>query len=648
MPTLKWFPAQGAPRVFTLFKPVSTIGRALGNDVAVPTPGIAETHAQVLFDGRDFNLEEVDRSGEILINGKKKRRARLVHGDRLTLGDAELTFSMFDDPRDSAALSTKQPGEEAPKDSSLNGVRKLFEFSEKLMTLKSLDELLETMLDAVLEVTGGEKGLILLLDDAFAGSGPKPDAPTPESAASSPPAAPAAAPTHSLKPVVRASRHVRREVISDSAGVISDSIVRKVLETGRPVIVSDALSDSTFGASESVLALRLSSVMCAPLVSQGHVIGAMYVGNDRVKGLFERSQLDVMSIFAGQASLIMQNAMLLSALRADKDRLSAELKDKRFGEIIGVCPSMMEVFRKLQKVATTDISVLITGETGTGKELIAREVHRRSNRANQPFVVINCGAIPENLIESELFGHVKGAFTGAIASRPGKFQVADKGTLFLDEIGELPLNLQVKLLRALQERVVFRVGDSKPEKVDIRVVAATNRVLEEEIRAGRFREDLYYRLNVVNIYLPPLRERGDDILIIAKALLSKYADELESKVAGFTPQALAAIKKNPWPGNIRQLENRIRKALVLCDKSLLSPEDLDLGANTENPILPLEKAKEEFQRKYVLEVLERNNGNRTQTARDLGVDPRTIFRYLEREANPMPSSAGGGPPDRNT
>ncbi len=312
------------------------------------------------------------------------------------------------------------------------------------------------------------------------------------------------------------------------------------------------------------------------------------------------------------------------------------LKDKKFGEIIGVCASMQEVFRKLQKVATTDISVLITGETGTGKELIAHEIHRRSARATGPFVVVNCGAIPENLIESELFGHVRGAFTGAVASRPGKFQVADKGTLFLDEIGELPLNLQVKLLRALQERVVYRVGDSKPEKVDIRIVAATNRVLEDEIRGQRFREDLYYRLNVVNLFLPALRDRGDDVVIIAKALLSKHAEEMGSHVQGFTPQALAAIKKFNWPGNIRQLENRLKKALVLCDRTLLSPEDLDLGANTESPILPLEKAKEEFQRKYVLEVLERNNGNRTQTARDLGVDPRTIFRYLEREQNPLP------------
>ncbi len=628
MPILKWFPPQGSPRTFVLYKPVNTIGRALGNDVAVATPGIGETHAQVLFDGRDFNLEEVDKSGEILINGKKKRRARLVHGDRLTLGDAELQFSIFDEPH---AASRSATGSSAGTGGSggggepmtLAGVRKLHEFSEKLMTLKNLDELLEAMLDAVIDVTGAEKGLVLLLDEAYGADG----SPSGQGG----------------KPVIRASRQVNREAITDTTGAISDSIVRRVLESGRPLIVSDALSDDVFRTSESVVALRLSSVMCAPLVSQGHVTGALYVGNDRVKGLFQKSQLELLSIFAGQASLILQNAMLLSALRADKEKLAAELKDKRFGDIIGVCPSMMEVFRKLQKVATTDISVLITGETGTGKELIARELHRRSNRANGPFIVINCGAIPENLIESELFGHVKGAFTGAVASRPGKFQAADKGTLFLDEIGELPLNLQVKLLRALQERVVFRVGDSKPEKVDIRVVAATNRILEEEIKAGRFREDLYYRLNVVNIFLPPLRERGDDVLIIAKALLSKYAEELHSPVQGFTPQALAAIRKHTWPGNIRQLENRIKKALVLCDKSLLGVEDLELDQAGESTILPLEKAKEEFQRKYVLEVLERNNGNRTQTARDLGVDPRTIFRYLEREQNPIPSQAGGGP-----
>jgi len=629
MPTLRWFPRQGPPRAFAVYKAVTTLGRTLGNDVSLEVPGVAEHHAQVVFDGRDFNLEEIDRHADIAINGKKKRRARLVHGGRLTLGEAELAFSMFAEA--TAAQHATQRDHDTERDhatdpdvhvaggSELAGVRKLHEFSERLMVHAkgNIDELLNLMLDAIVELTGGERGALLLVDES---SGPEA--------------------TRALS--LRAARDVKKETITDATGTVSDSVVRRVLETRRPLIVSDALADTSFGKSQSVVALNLSSVMCVPLLAQNELLGVLYVGSGKVKGLFEKHALDLMTIFAGQASLILQNAMLLSSLRADKEKLSKELSDKRFGDIIGSCPSMMEVFKKLQKVAGTDISVLITGETGTGKELIARELHRRSPRVNGPFVSINCGAIPENLIEAELFGHVKGAFTGAIASRPGKFQAANGGTLFLDEIGELPLNLQVKLIRALQERVVYRVGDSKPEKVDIRVVAATNRILEDEIKRGTFREDLYYRLNVVNIFLPPLRERGDDMHIIAKTLLSKYAEEMNSKVAGFAPATLTAIRKYPWPGNIRQLENRIKKALVLCDKSLIQPEDLDLGPEATSPILPLEKAKEEFQRKYVLEALERNNGNRTQTARDLGVDPRTIFRYLEAERGATPPGGEEG------
>jgi transcriptional regulator with GAF, ATPase, and Fis domain len=625
MPTLKYFAAAGGPRLYCVHKPVTTIGKALGNDIPISGAGVAEHHAQILFDGRDFQLEELNRDADIAINGKKKRRARLQHGDRVQLGHVEVGFSMFtetpakvDDDDDG-----DKPASTRGVSSELAGVRKLHQFSEKLINRRNVDELLEAMLDDVIELTSADKGFLLLIDgaEAAAGRGGRHEG--------------------DKRLVVRASRNIRKEAITTSEGQVSDSIVRQVIDKARGVIVSDALADTNFGRSESVIALKLSSVMCAPLVSQGEVVGALYVGNDKVKHLFDRAQLDLLEIFASQASLILQNAMLLNALRADKAKLVAELSDKKFGEIIGACPSMLEVFRKLQKVAGTDISVLITGETGTGKELIAKEIHRRSPRADGPLITINCGAIPENLIESELFGHVKGAFTGAVMSRPGKFQAADKGTLFLDEIGELPLNLQVKLLRALQERIVFRVGDSKPEKVDIRIVAATNRNLEDEIRNGNFREDLYYRLNVVNLWLPPLRDRGDDVVMIARALLTKYADELKSQVKGYSPAALSAIKKCPWPGNIRQMENRIKKALVLCDQTLLAPEDLDLGPGAETAILPLEKAKEDFQRRYVLEVLERNNGNRTQTARDLGVDPRTIFRYLEKEQNPMPSGAGG-------
>ncbi len=624
MPTLTHYLAEGSPRLYSIHKPVTTVGRAPGNDVVLGGEQVLAHHLQITFDGRDFIIEEIERTGRLLINGRKKRRARLVHGDRLEVGGVELGFSMFAEALKQAAPQKARAEAEVETTAlgahEIAGVRKLFAFSEKLIKLTELDRLLETMLDDVIELTHAQKGFLLLLDTAASAA----DRPAGEGCRSW---------------RIRASRNVDPGSLEDEAGGISDSIVQQVVASGKPIIVSDALADTTFGKSESVMAMRLSSVMCAPLVAQAEVIGVLYVGNDKVKQLFRKPQLDLLSIFASQAALILQNAVLLSALRQDKAKLESELGSKRFGEIIGTCDSMREVFRKLEKVASTDISVLITGETGTGKELVAHEIHRRSPRAKGPFVTINCGAIPENLIESELFGHVKGAFTGAVMSRPGRFHVADGGTLFLDEIGELPLNLQVKLLRALQERVVMRVGSSKPEKVDIRVLAATNRDIEQMVREDTFREDLYYRLNVVNLWLPPLRDREDDVLLIAQWLLSQYAEELQSAVRGFSPAAVTAIRKYHWPGNIRQLQNRIKKALVLCDQTLLGPNDLDLGADDQPPIVPLEKAKEEFQRRYVLEVLERNGGNRTQTARDLGVDPRTIFRYLEKEPKPIPTGA---------
>ena len=258
--------------------------------------------------------------------------------------------------------------------------------------------------------------------------------------------------------------------------------------------------------------LKLCSVMCAPLMQKGDVFGVIYLGNDSVVSLFDERALEVLTVFAAQASLLLENALLLDSLRRENVALRDAVSSKQYGDLIGAGPSMREVYRRIEKVASTDISVLVSGETGTGKEIVAREVHRRSPRAGGPFVAVNCGAIPEPLLESELFGHVKGAFTGAVATRPGKFQAAHGGTLFLDEIGEMPPSLQVKLLRALQERAVTKVGDTRAEPVDLRVVAATNKVLEEEIRKGTFREDLYYRLNVVAIELPPLRARGEDVV----------------------------------------------------------------------------------------------------------------------------------------
>jgi transcriptional regulator with PAS, ATPase and Fis domain len=328
--------------------------------------------------------------------------------------------------------------------------------------------------------------------------------------------------------------------------------------------------------------------------------------------------------------MVLHAALLLDELKVTNRNLREQLRKSGQGAIIGSCAPMKEVFRLIRKIAPTDLSALVLGETGTGKELVAQELHRLSPRAKKPFISINCGAIPENLLESELFGHKKGAFTGAVSDKVGKFEAADGGTLFLDEIGEMPMPLQVKLLRVLQERVIERVGELKPRPVDIRVVSATNKNLEEEIRAGRFREDLFYRCNEVTLNLPPLRERGEDVHELARFFLSKYAEQYGSKVRGFSNDCVLALLSYYWPGNVRQLENRVKKAVIMGDRALLNAEDLSIKATDKRSILPLEQAAEDFKKTYIREALELNNWNKAQTARDLGVDPRTIFRYIEK------------------
>jgi len=608
MPSLKWMVPQGRPRVFGIYKRVTSIGQAGANDVSIDSGSLEAHHAQVVFDGRDFSVAAVDPGAALHVNGKKKKKSKIFHNDKLTLGDVELVFSLYDE-----GSTSRDPDAEggASHTSEIEGMMKLSDFNRRLLEIRAIPDQIETLLDAVIDVVHANKGFVILLRDG--------------------------------DPEIAAARNVDRETIPDAVTQLSDSILRRCIDTRQPLIVSDAVNDTMFNSSESVLDLQLSSVMVAPLIAQAQLLGLIYVGNDNVVNLFEQSSLEVLTVFAGQASLILQNAILLNQLTTDRDRIAEELEAQRFGDIIGSCPSLQEVFRRVEKVAAADINVLITGETGTGKELFARELHRRSNRTEGPFVVVNCGAIPENLMESELFGHVRGAFTGAVSTRQGSFQAADGGTLFLDEIGEMPLALQVKLLRALQERVVVKVGDTKPQSVDIRVLAATNRDLEAAIKEATFREDLYYRLNVVNLHLPPLRERGDDIAILAKFLLNKYAVEFGAPVKGFTPKALEAMQNYDWPGNVRQLENRIKKAIVLADKTLIGPEDLDLGGDSRRAVVPLTQARENFTRQYILEVLERNGGNRTRTARDLGVDPRTVFRYLERDPDaPEPGGPAAG------
>ncbi|MGH8310833.1 MAG: sigma 54-interacting transcriptional regulator, partial [Steroidobacteraceae bacterium] len=382
------------------------------------------------------------------------------------------------------------------------------------------------------------------------------------------------------------ARNLNKENIADAVTQLSDSIVAKVVRTRRPVIVSDAMRDDEFAAAKSVMQLKVSSVICVPLLDRGRLLGLIYVGNDSIRDLFQQDTLRVLSVFASQASLIVANALLLNELKIDNKRLHDRLEAYRFGEIVGTSPPMQQVFRKVEKIAVTDISVLITGETGTGKELIAREIHNRSPRTGKPFVTINCGAIPENLLESELFGHVKGAFTGAVADRPGRFELAGKGTLFLDEISELPLMLQAKILRAIQEKEIRRVGANKPIAVDVRIIAATNRHLPDSIREGLFRADLYHRLSVYPVPIPPLRERGNDVLILAGQFLELNRTRLGLRGLRLSAAAERALLAYHWPGNVRELEHVIsRAALKQLSRGgsrnliiTLEPEVLDLDS----------------------------------------------------------------------
>lgn len=596
MPTLIWRNApDGTDTQFPLTRRITSIGSSTQNDLLIDAPGVEANHALIQFDGRQFILQRLSHTAACRINGKKAKRSALDHHDEITLGDALLEFHLFD-------TVTAEPTETTPPQDANQNYEALLRFSENLLEEHDVDALLEKLMDAIISLTKAEKGFLLIADEAG-------------------------------QMHVRVARAMDSESLADHATLYSDSIVQAVIQTKQSLIVSDALHDSTFGASQSVVNFNLCSVLCVPLLYHGTLMGLFYVGNDSVANLFQSEDKDTLTIFASHAALIVRNAMLMEELRQDNRALKAHLQHVRFGSIIGASAGMQTIYEQIERIAPTDISVLIDGETGTGKELIAHEIHARSNRAKGPFISINCGAIPEALLESELFGHVRGAFTGANQARAGRFHAANKGTLFLDEIGEMPLHLQVKILRALQERVVTRVGDHRDEPVDIRILAATNRNLEDEVAAGRFREDLFYRLNVIQLTLPPLRERGEDILLIAQYLLDRYVKEYDVGQRVFAADAKQAMLRHVWRGNIRELDNHIKKAVVLAEGRTLNASDLGLADVEHQPIEPLQDARERWQRDYIQAAVTRCNGNRTQAAKELGVDPRTIYRYLKEDAS---------------
>jgi Nif-specific regulatory protein len=425
----------------------------------------------------------------------------------------------------------------------------------------------------------------------------------------------------------------------------SRTVLRRVLSSRAAVHVADAAEE--MAAAESIIAGRIRSSLAAPMWLGDQIRGVIQVDNRASAGIFQPRDLDTLMLIGAQAALAVENALMVRSLRVAEERLRGEnryLKNRdeqrrRFADIVGDSPAMKAVLAQLEKVIDTRATVCVEGETGTGKELIASAIHYQSKRRDKLFVAQNCAALPETLLESELFGHKKGAFTGADHDKKGLFEVADGGTLFLDEIGEMSLGLQAKLLRALQEGTVRPVGGAQEKPVDVRIICATNRNLAAEVQKGAFRQDLFYRLMVFPVRLPPLRERREDIPSLAEFFLKRYTHEFRKPIAGFAQATLDAMMAYNWPGNVRELENEVQRMVIQSDaNAFVEPDQLSPQIRKVEGTLArispkkgtLKDMMDEVERWLIAEALRDHGGNKTRTAETLGITREGLHKKLSK------------------
>jgi transcriptional regulator with GAF, ATPase, and Fis domain len=503
-------------------------------------------------------------------------------------------------PRDVLYLQPEKLLRELPATSAVaRNLNALLKISRVIHAIRDLNELQAQLLDLTFEVVPADRGAVLLSDregqefnSMFARMR--------ESAKA---------------PLVKVSR----------------TVARQVMEQGIAILASDVLASGDLRQVASLASSQVRSLLCVPLTVYQRVTGCIYLDNDTLGGRLNEEHLQLVTAIAGISAVALENARHLQWLEEENERLTVEITQDR--SLVGEGTHMKDVYQFLKRVAPTDATVLIEGESGTGKELAARAIHRNSPRAGKPFVAINCAAIPEALLESDLFGHERGAFTGAGSQKKGRFEVADGGIVFLDEIGELAPALQVKLLRVLQEREFERVGGTRPIKVDIRLVAATNRDLEQAVRTGRFRQDLYYRLAVLKITMPTLRERREDIPLLVRHFVQKHAKRCKVKPRLVSPQALACLVNYDWPGNVRELENAIERALVLGSTDMILPEDLPESLLERTPPAEMNEAKyhaalKDLKKQLIRDAVEQTQGSYADAARILGVHPNYLHRLI--------------------
>jgi Nif-specific regulatory protein len=472
----------------------------------------------------------------------------------------------------------------------------LFKISTTINSIRKLHELQLRLLELTLDVVPAERGVILLADE-------------------------------DCEDFVSCHGWDRLNGADDSIRV-SQTISRQVLREVVAILSNDIV-ESDNGGSPSLVAARVSSLLCVPIVAFDKPLGVIYLDTSSRVAQFDEAHLQLLTAIAGIAAIAFENARRFAVLEKENRRLQQEVKLEH--RMIGESQSMDGVHKLISKVAASPSTVLILGESGTGKELAARAIHLNSERASKPFVAINCATLTESLLESELFGHERGAFTNAIAQKRGRLEIADGGTIFLDEVAELSPGVQAKLLRVLQTHEFERVGGTRPIKVDVRTIAATNRDLEAAVKTGKFREDLYYRLNVVSVPLPPLRERREDIPLLAAHFVVVSSKKCKRRVTGISEEARRLMCAYDWPGNVRQLENAIEHGVLMASMELIEPEDLPetiFERVSDQRLKTYREKSREAKREIITKTLQQTGGNYTEAAKLLGMHANNLHRLV--------------------
>ncbi|MBV9209283.1 MAG: sigma 54-interacting transcriptional regulator, partial [Acidobacteria bacterium] len=522
--------------VFTLTEAEVSIGRESSNGLCIADSSVSRRHCRIKREGQAFTIFDLDSLNSTFVNDVPVKERELEHGDRVKIGDSLFYFHLyetdiptssskvhFDDKFASASRDTMRVRVDDAVQLMARDLCALMKISATINSVHTLDELQRQLLELIFEVAPAQRGAILLLEEG----GTEPE---------------------DFSSVFG----LDRESGTDSTVRVSRTITQQVLSEGVSILSNEVPQSDAFGTAESVIASQAQSVLAVPLVLFEKMLGVIYLFTTDPVARFEEDHLQLITAIANIAAVALQNVRRLESLESENAELRATINLEH--NMVGESDSMKELYKLISRIAKTDSTVLIRGESGTGKELAARAIQLNSPRAAKSFVALNCAALTETLLESELFGHEKGAFTGAISQKKGKLEMADGGTIFLDEIGELAQLLQAKLLRVLQEREFERVGGTRTIKVDLRLIAATNKDLEEAIRRGEFRQDLYYRLNVVSLEMPPLRERKEDIPLLASFFVEKYGHKCRQQAMKISKQARARLIAYDWPGNVRELK----------------------------------------------------------------------------------------------